>query len=190
MDKGWIKLHRKFTTWEWYTDINTMHLFLHLLLTVNYETKKWRGITIERGSRITSLSKLADETKLSIKQMRTSLEKLEKTQNVARKGTRKYTHVSICNYNEYQSEGARYRAKEGHGEGTVRAITKERQERKEERGALKKNFSIPTIAMLKSYCKKRNNSIDYEHFHDYYEASGWKLANGSPMKDWKANIRN
>ena len=30
---GWIKLHRKITEWEWYSDANTFRVFMHLLLT-------------------------------------------------------------------------------------------------------------------------------------------------------------
>ena len=41
--EGWIKLHRQILDWEWYDDINVKVLFLHLLLTANYEDKKWQG---------------------------------------------------------------------------------------------------------------------------------------------------
>ena len=44
---GWIKLHRKFLKWEWYSDINTKSLFLHLLLTANHKDKQWQGITVK-----------------------------------------------------------------------------------------------------------------------------------------------
>ena len=29
---GWIKIHRKITEWEWYDDVNTFRLFMHLIL--------------------------------------------------------------------------------------------------------------------------------------------------------------
>ena len=48
MEQGYIYLHRSLLDWEWYQDINTKTVFLHLLLTVNYQPKKWQGITIER----------------------------------------------------------------------------------------------------------------------------------------------
>ena len=67
MNNGFVKIYRKFVDWEWYTDINTKTLFLHLLLTVNYEEKKWRGTVIERGQIVTSLSSLSEETGLTIK---------------------------------------------------------------------------------------------------------------------------
>ncbi|MCI6393248.1 MAG: hypothetical protein MR822_02005, partial [Bacteroidales bacterium] len=43
---GWLKLFRCFTEWEWYSDTNTVRLFLHLLLRVNYRERRWKGIII------------------------------------------------------------------------------------------------------------------------------------------------
>ncbi len=31
MNDGFIKLHRKIIDWEWYDDINTKTLFIHIL---------------------------------------------------------------------------------------------------------------------------------------------------------------
>ena len=62
---GFIKIHRQITEWEWYTDIPVRILFEHCLFKANYETKKWQGIVIERGSFITSYDNLSLETGLS-----------------------------------------------------------------------------------------------------------------------------
>lgn len=100
--EGWIKLHRKMINWEWYNDINVKVVFLHLLLTANHEDKKWQGIEIKRGQKITSLSHLAEETKLSVKQIRNVLNKLKSTGEITSKGTNKYTIITIVKYNDYQ----------------------------------------------------------------------------------------
>lgn len=80
--EGYIKLHRKIVNWQWYTDIPTRVLFEHLLLTANWYDNKWRDTEIKRGQRITSLDHLAKETGLSVRQIRTSLSKLEKTRRI------------------------------------------------------------------------------------------------------------
>ena len=49
-----VKLFRKFTEWEWYDDINVSRVFLHLLITVNWTDKKWKGQEIKRGSIVSS----------------------------------------------------------------------------------------------------------------------------------------
>ena len=50
---GFIKIYRSMLKWEWYEDVNTKAVFLHLLLTANFKDTKWQGITIKRGEVIT-----------------------------------------------------------------------------------------------------------------------------------------
>jgi len=104
MTQGWIKLHRGFTKFEWYQDANTMRVFLHLLITANHKKAKWQGNTIGRGQLITSHANLAKDLGLTIQKVRTSLSKLENSENVTVKSTSKFTMISICNYDTYQSE--------------------------------------------------------------------------------------
>ena len=59
LENGFVKLHRSLLKWEWYDDLNTFKLFMHLLLTVNYYDSKWHGVMIKRGSRAISRNKLA-----------------------------------------------------------------------------------------------------------------------------------
>ena len=99
---GWIKLHRKFLDWEWYQDLNTKAVFIHLLFKANYEEKKWHGITIGVGSLVTSIGTLADETGLSVQMVRTVLGHLKSTNEITIKATNKYTLITISNYGLYQ----------------------------------------------------------------------------------------
>jgi len=104
MSIGFIKLHRKLTQWEWYSDINTTRLFTHLLIMSNYEPKKWRGIQINRGEYLTGRIKLSEETGLSQQQIRTSLSKLKSTNEITIKATNKYTIIKLENYCVYQGK--------------------------------------------------------------------------------------
>jgi len=100
---GWIKLHRQFLKWEWYDDFNVWKLFLHCLLSANYEDKKWHGVLIKRGEFVTSQKKLALGTKLTIRKIRVALNKLKMTGELTIKTTNKFTLVTVNNYTEYQS---------------------------------------------------------------------------------------
>lgn len=100
---GFIKLYRSMLKWEWYDDINVKVLFLHLLLKANYENKKWHGIEIERGCYLTTRSKLAKETGLSIQQVKTCLEKLKRTGEITYRATKQYTMIHIEKYGFFQS---------------------------------------------------------------------------------------
>jgi len=102
MSIGFIKLHRKIIEWEWYSDVNVCRVFLHLLLTANFENKKWQGIDISRGQVITSLEKLGKSTTLTIQQVRTALTKLKSTHEITIKSTKLHTFITLTNYNLYQ----------------------------------------------------------------------------------------
>lgn len=104
MDYGYIKLHRKMIDWEWYNDINTKILFLHLLLKANWEEKQWQWITIERWEIISSIEHLSKETWLTTQKIRTSINKLKSTGEITSKSTSKYTLFKLKNYDSYQTE--------------------------------------------------------------------------------------
>tara|TARA_R110002167_G_scaffold19341_1_gene71498 strand:+ start:6705 stop:7394 length:690 start_codon:yes stop_codon:yes gene_type:complete len=123
MSAGWIKIHRKLTSWEWYNDVNTTRVFLHLLLVANHKDNKWRGIEIKRGQRLTSISALAIETNLSIKNIRTSIKRLKSTNEVASHSTAQHTVFTMVNYDLYQ-EGASEVANKGQAKGKQGATNK------------------------------------------------------------------
>jgi len=101
-EQGWVKIHRKLLKWEWYDDINTKVVFLHLLLTVNYEAGRWQGRTIERGQRVTSLRKLAKEVRLTIDELRTALNHLKTTHEITQQSHANYSLLTVTKYNDYQ----------------------------------------------------------------------------------------
>ena len=102
---GWLKLFRCFTEWEWYSDTNTVRLFLHLLLRVNYRERRWKSIIIPRGSMVTSLAALAAETTLSVQNVRTCLTHLKSTGEIRVETTPCYTLITVNNYARYQDGG-------------------------------------------------------------------------------------
>ena len=102
--EGWIKVHRKLVDWEWYNDINVKVVFLHLLLTANHKEKQWKGQTILRGQKLTSIEHLADDVGLTIQQTRTALKKLKSTHEITIKTTNKNTLITIEKFNNYQFE--------------------------------------------------------------------------------------
>lgn len=100
---GYISLDRKILNWEWYHDINTCRLFIHLLLSANHADGKWQGQVINRGQLITGLEKLSKSTGLTVRQLRVSFDKLKLTGEITVKTTNKNRIVTICKYDDYQS---------------------------------------------------------------------------------------
>ena len=99
---GYIKLHRKMTQWEWYKDMTVARVFLHLLLTVNYEPQEWHGTTVKRGQRMTSYQELATELQMPKTTIYRVLKKLEDTKEVRCETPGRYTIITIINYDKYQ----------------------------------------------------------------------------------------
>lgn len=77
-------------------------MFLHLLITVNWTDKKWKGQEIKRGSIVSSYEKLATETGLSVMQVRTAIKKLRSTGEITSKSSNKNTVFIVNNYDLYQ----------------------------------------------------------------------------------------
>ena len=139
LENGYIRLYRSLLTWEWYRDLNTCRLFLHLLLTVNYRPEQWKGIEVGRGQRVVTLPKLAEETGLTLKEVRTALKHLKRTGEVAGKSTSKYTLLTVLEYDRYQT-GADQTADEGQTKGRLGAD--KGQQRKKARKQEKANRQV------------------------------------------------
>ena len=137
---GWIKLHRSLIDWEWYEDTNCVRLLIHLLLTVNYEHKKWKGQYIKSGTRITSWETLSNELSMSTRRVRTAMSKLERSGEVTRKTTNKWQAVTLVKWEELQQDKPKHDKPETDKRQTndkPETTTKERKEIKKE-----KNFSL------------------------------------------------
>jgi hypothetical protein len=116
---GWIKLHRALKDWEYYEDHNATRLLIHLLVSVNYEDKKWKDTTIKAGTLVTSWQNLAHETGLTLKQIRLAMTKLERAgetvRNVAGKGAGKWQVVTLVKWDKLQGsddEGGQIKGQE------------------------------------------------------------------------------
>lgn len=99
---GFIKIYRSLLEWEWYQDTNTKTVFIHLLLTANYEDKNWKGNKICRGQKVTSYQNLANELNMSIQNVRTAIKHLISTGEITNKQHAKYSLITIKNYDKFQ----------------------------------------------------------------------------------------
>lgn len=130
---GYIKLHRRIIEWGWYEDANTFRLFIHLLLKANYYDSEFKGRTVKRGQRFTSISNLAKEIKLSDKAIRISLDKLIKTNEVVVNGANNGTMITVCKYDIYQGNPETEGQTRGERKGKRRATNKEEEEIEEKK---------------------------------------------------------
>ena len=102
-----VKFHRKITEREWYSDANTFRVFFHLITIANHKDWKRQWIEIKRWQTVTSLEHMAEWLKLSVQQIRTSLNKLILTWEISKKSTNKFTLITVlkyCDYNDLENE--------------------------------------------------------------------------------------
>lgn len=196
MAEAFIKIHRKMLDWEWYKDTNTFCLFLHCLLIANWKDGKFMGYEIPRGSFVSSYSQLAQQTSMSIQNVRTAINHLKSTGELTVNSHTKFSVFTVVNYNRYQDDNRQANKQlTNNQQATNKQLTtieeykeyKEKEEVKEVKNN-NKRFVPPTVEEVRSYCKERNNGINAERFIDFYEAKGWMLGKNK-MKDWKAAVR-
>lgn len=190
----YIKLSRNILNWEWYENINTCRLFIHMLLKANWKDGKFEGKVIPRGSFVSSLPKLAEETALTIREVRTAITHLKLTGELTYKSYSKYTVFTVKNYclyqtsdiqNDIQATGKR------HSNDILTTTIEEKKEvnnKKEDTNVSKKKFTPPSLDDVRTYCLERSNNVDAQAFVDFYESKGWMVGKNR-MKDWKAAVR-
>ena len=197
---GWIKIHRKMLDWEWYDDINVWKIFMHCLLTANFKDKKWHGITIKRGSFITSSIKLAKEVCLGRQQTRTAVAKLKSTSEITIKTTSKYTEITVNNYDSYQqsNQQSNQRVTSNQPADNQRVTTtKEGKEGKKD-----KNNKAPVVKRKKYSSLKDITETEFEKIADFYKVPlpfvrssyddlvNYCEAHGKPYKNYLSALRN
>ena len=103
MEEQFIVFDRDFVNWQWYTDANTMRVFTHLLVLSIGNNKTWSGNRIPDGQCVTSVINLSIQLALTVQQVRTSLRKLKRTDDISIVATNKFSRVTIVEWDHYSS---------------------------------------------------------------------------------------
>ena len=190
----YIKLSRKILEWEWWDDINTCRLFIYCLLKANWKDGRSKGMVIPKGSFVSSIPKMSDETSLTIREIRTAISHLKSTGEVTCKSYAKYTVFTVKNYCEYQQsdlQNDRQATGKRHSNDMLTTTIEEYKEgknnKKEDTNVSKKKFVPPTVEEVRAYCQERGNKVDPQAFVDHYTSNGWMVGKNK-MKSWKAAV--
>ena len=198
---GWIKVYWKLKRSFAYSNGATLALWIHILLSISRKrTILHNGTILEPGQCIISISELAkwlEKHKTTVSKYLKAFESDGMITVIKR--DRNGTTLSVNNWRTYQDfstsnatnsdRNATATRPNGNRNGTQTEIPKiPKKPDTRSKGAAPK-FVPPTVDEVRCYCEQRNNSVDPERFVDYYQAQGWKLANGRAMKDWRAAVR-
>lgn len=211
--EGWVTLHRKFLQWEWFDIPEMVKFFIYLLLMAGHSERKFRGIQLQRGEIITSTPTMMKDTKLSEQQIRTCIKRLKSTGEITCKSTNKFTIITICNYDRYQSEDLTTNG-QNNGQPNTQATDKQRTNNgllydirivnnNETIKQLNNNISLCTDSAHTREDKERDEifkifflknfdrpAYEVERFYNHYEAQGWDRGNGRKIIDKIAAARN
>ena len=105
---GFITLSRELLEWRWYSDIKTTRVFVHLLLTANYQDHEFRDRTVRRGQRIITYSGMERELNLSVSEIRTALEHLKVSGDITIKSNNLYSIITINSYEKFDGTTNEY----------------------------------------------------------------------------------
>lgn len=147
MDGNYIKLSRGLLDWEWYADINTTRLFIHMLLKANWKDGNFKGTTVPRGSFVSSIGKLSSETGLTEREIRTAISHLKKTGEVTSKMTNKFTVFTVVKYDLYQTSDKQNVSQETDKRQSNDILTPTIEEKKEG----KKGRNTPPISPVERF---------------------------------------
>lgn len=204
-DGNYIKINRKILDWEWYSDINTCRLFLHMLLKANWKDGRFQGKDIPRGSFVSSLQKLSDETELTIREIRTAISHLKTTGEVTSKGHSKYSVFTVVNYELYQSSDTqedKQPTSKRHSNDILTTTIEEGKKEKREEGNINYSeitglynsicLSMPKVQKITDERKRAMKSILAKYSIDELK-DGFRLAEESDFLsgrkgEWKAGF--
>lgn len=153
-DGEYIKLYRKLINWEWYQDINTKTLFLHLLLKANWKEGSWQGINYKRGQLIASMNTLAAETGLTFEQTRTAIKHLKSTGEITYEKIAKGGLITIVEYNRFQDNPTQKPQKthtETQSETTEATHETQQYKNNKEYKEIKEEREVPELAPVKPF---------------------------------------
>ena len=136
---SFIKIDRNLLDWRWFGDVNTLGVWMWLLLNANYEPRDIGTRTINRGEVAVNHKIIAEKLSLTEKQVRTAIGHLTKTGEIRKTGQAQTFGIYLIEgFSRYQDKRATSGQPEGNlgatlgqPEGNLRATTKEGKERKE-----------------------------------------------------------
>lgn len=98
----YIKLDRNMRRWRWWTNRNTLQVFIWLLFEANVSDHDFENETIHRGQVATSIGSIANQCNLTTSEVRTALSHLKSTGEITTSLRPHYQVITIVGYHRYQ----------------------------------------------------------------------------------------
>lgn len=195
MQGGWIKLHRDIKHhWVFQRD-DYLKAWLFLILRANHKDNKTlfsdvlpEIVEVKRGDVVSSLQKLGYELKWSPSKVRRFLKKLQKDNMITIHNEKRWTHLSINNYDTYQDvrhgDDTPATHQRNTGENNRRMNKNEKNVKKSLSQKEQLNLIFQNIDKLQEEFPKVKVRLEFQKMRD------WLSANGKRYKNYNAFFRN
>ena len=181
---SWVKLHRKIKEWDWYRDIPTKNLFMHILISVNYQKGEYKGRVIEQGQMWFGWANIAYESGLSVQQAKTAMIKLKSTRTVTTKSTNAGSILTVLNWESYQGEQqanpSKINKQSTPKSNNIQEVKNRRTTTLSREGDL--DFSLD-FEKYESFAKENWEDKDFQYleFWNHWKRNNWKDKNGQKI---------
>jgi hypothetical protein len=171
---GWIKLYRKLIDSRIFKNPELLQLFIYSLLHANHSDKWVRiktgkghsDVNVSRGQFIFGSHSAAEHLNQNWNTTYKRLKKLEEYEYLQTQSTAHYTLVTICNYDQYQSnEEGEDQDISDPNQNQLKPKSKPNQTNKNDKNNKKEyNMSIFDLARKKYPGTKKGNETEFENF--------------------------
>lgn len=97
LENGYVTLPRSIAKKEWFTEGNTLKLYITLLFNAAFKDTETGGVAVKKGQFLTSFRNLAAITNTSEQQIRTAIKHLEASGDITLQSTSKFSIVTLNN---------------------------------------------------------------------------------------------
>ena len=126
VERGYVKLYRKIQKKGWYKNSKYVHLWVHILMSVNHQDSEfmWNGemIIVKAGQLVTGRKQLSSDTGIRESTLEDILKLFENQHQIQQQKTNKFRLITVINWKKYQQEQQRKQQL-----GNNKATTKQQQ---------------------------------------------------------------
>ena len=192
---GFWKFHRDLISWHdgIFMKGNNARVICHILNSVVYEEKEYKGVMLKPGQFTTSLDHIAKHCNLTKSSTRYALNVLEMCTLIERETTPQYTKITVVNWEKYQGD-----ARFVHDSRTIRArsVTPNKEIRNKNKEIIHSNFfkddelnkwlGVVTQGILKNWSRFNPDTLE----EIAKDAMNWQQSTGKKYKSIPLFLNN
>ncbi len=95
---GFVKFPSNLDEWAWFNDNNTLAVYIRLMLGAAWKNREYKTVHLNRGQIATTLPQIAEQSNLTVQQVRTILDRLKATGKITVERTSNFSIITLVEY--------------------------------------------------------------------------------------------